>query len=50
MRVLHSALEAHLVFVHLFPSEMNKRHLDSFALDAVHEAVADGATHDEGQR
>ena len=26
---------------------MDESHLDSFALDAVHEAVTDGAAHDE---
>ena len=40
----------HLILVHLFPGEVNKSHLDSFALDAVHEPVADGTAHDEGQR
>ena len=44
------AFVTHLVLVHLFPGEVNESHLDSFALDAVDEAVADGSTHDEGQR
>ena len=46
----YNMYKTHLVLVHLFPGEVNKSHLDSFALDAVHEAVTDGAAHDEGQR
>ena len=47
--VIHYII-THLILVHLFPGEVNKSHLDSFALDAVHEAIANGAAHDEGQR
>ena len=43
------AFVTHLVLVHLFPGEVNESHLDSFALDAVDESVADGTAHDESE-
>ena len=39
--------DSYLVLIHLFPREVDESHLDSFALDAIDEAVTDGAAHDE---